>query len=128
MALSDRFEQVGIIIGSAILLALPTSELTAVLVGYSFQPLWMFVLWLVPGIINGLLLATDHLPLSYSQLWAFSLAGWIFTYIGWALAGLSVPPTNQTLGFLIWVVALCLAGVLVWMRLSSSVRDQLGHT
>jgi len=128
MALSDRFEQAGIIVGSAILLVLPTSELSAVLVGYSIQPLWVFILWLVPGVIIGLLLATDYLPISYSQLWAFSLAGWILTYVGWALTGLSVPPTDQTLGFLIWVLALCLAAVLVWIHPISVVRDRLGHT
>ena len=128
MALSDRFEQAGIIVGSAILLALPMSELTAVLVGYSIQPLWLFVFVLIPGIITGLLLATDHLSISYSQLWAFSLIGWLLTSIGWGLIGLSVPPADQTFGFLIWVVALCQAGIVVWMRPFSIVRKRLGHT
>ncbi len=60
--------------------------------------------------------------------WTFSLAGWILTDIGWALTGLSAPPADQTLGLLIWVVALCLAGILVWMRPISVVRKRLGHT
>lgn len=127
MALPDRFEQAGIIVGSAILLALPMSELSAALVGYSIQPFWLSVILLVPGVITGLLLVTGHLPISYSQVWAFSLTGWILTYIGWALTGLSVPPTDQTLGVLIWVVALCLAGVLIWMRPISFVRKRLEH-
>ncbi|GGN22191.1 hypothetical protein [Halarchaeum nitratireducens] len=104
------------------------SELSAALVGYSVQPTWLFVVSLVPGAIVGLLLATGHLPVSYSQVWAFSLTGWLLAYVGWALAGLPVPPTDQTLGVLIWVVALCLAGGLVWLRPISLARKRLGHT
>lgn len=128
MALPDRFEQAGIVVGSTILLALPMSELSAALVGYSIQPLWLFVILLVPGAIVGLLLATGYLPVAYSQVWAFSVAGWLLTYAGWALTGLSVPPQDQALGVLIWVVALCLAGGLVRLRPIALARKRLGHT
>lgn len=128
MALPDRFEQAGIIVGSTYLLALPTSELSAALVGYSYQPIWLLGIVLVPGVVVGVLLAAGHLPISYSHVWAFSLAGWILTFVGWALLGLSVPPTNRALGVLIWIVALCLAGGLVWLGPISLVRKRLGHT
>jgi len=125
MALPDRLEAAGIVLGSVVLLALPTSELSAALVGFSVQSWWLFALWAVPGLVVGLPLASGRLPVTYGQVWTFSLVCWILTPLGWALVGLSVPPANRPVALAVWVVAALVAALVAVGRPVAVVRGRL---
>lgn len=126
MALPDRFEQVGIVVGSAVMLALPVGELSTVLTGMPATAWWLQLLWLVPGFLVGLALVAGALPVTYSQVWAFSLLSWILTFVGWGVAGVGDASTNRQLGFGIWFVAVLVGAGLAWIRPLRVARRYLG--
>lgn len=125
MALPDRFEQVGIVVGSVVLLALPTSELVGALFGFAIDPWFGMLVWLVPGLVIGILLAAGRLPLTYHQLWVFALSSWLLALVAWAAFGLSSPPTDRPVAVLLWVLAIVVGGLIAWGRPVATLRRQV---
>ena len=110
MALPDTLERIGIVVGSALLLALPTSALSWLTYGVGEAPASLAPLWLLPGVLVGLLVATDRLAVSYHQLWKFSLASYLVAVLGPAVGVRSA--AGPVLGVGWWLVAVGV-GVLV---------------
>lgn len=125
MNLPDRFEQVGIVVGSVIMVALPASALGIALVGIDPNP-WQ-VVWLLPGFVVGMLLAAGRLPVTYHQVWAFSLSSYVLTIAGWVALGLQSPPTNRPLGLLVWAGAIGVGALIAWIRPVASMRRLRQH-
>ena len=128
MALPDRFEQVGIVVGSVILVALPASALVSALYGLTVDPWVAMGLWLLPGLVVGVLLAAGRLPVTYHQVWAFSLSSWLLAFAGWAALGLTVPSSNRPLAVFVWVIAVGLGVVVAAVHPVAVIRHRLGHT
>lgn len=125
MALPDRFEQVGIVVGSVIMVALPANTLGVALFGGTPDP-WQ-VWWLLPGLVVGALLAAGYLPVTYHQVWAFSLSSYVLTFAGWVALGLQAPTTNRPLALLVWVVAAGLGALVAWLRPIATLRRRRQH-
>ena len=122
MNLPDRTEQVGIVVGSALMVALPAGLLGNVagigpwdpdLVGIEIGSEAAALLALLPGLIVGGLIVTDRLPTTYVQVWAFSLVSWLLTAAGWSAFGLSypIPASERPVAAGVWVAA-AVVGVL----------------
>ena len=112
MALPDRLEQLGIVVGSALLLAIPTSVL------YSAVEPWLppgltAGIWFVPGLIVGTLVATNRIALTYQQVWLFSISAWLLFTIGVILV-ISVwnRPTEAPVSLAVWALALGFAALI----------------
>lgn len=116
MALPDRFEQVGIIIGTVFLISLPMSALGTAVFGLNLGGWQAALLWLLPGLVLGGLLVTGRLAVTYHQVWVFSLSSWLLTLAGWTLLGLSIPPTDRGLSVSIWLIALGLGALIARIR------------
>jgi hypothetical protein len=115
MVSPNTLERVGIVVGSALLLGLPTGVLVSPFV--SGITGWQAVLlWLVPGVVVGALVATGRLRVSYRQIWLFSLASWLVALLLWQW--LDVDPvggtavTTATLGAS--VLALLVGALVAW--------------
>ena len=65
--------------------------------------------------------------MTYHQVWAFSLTGYVLTFAGWAALGLSTPATNRSLSVFIWTIAIALGAVIAWTRPVASLRGRLRH-
>jgi len=126
MALPDTLERVGVVAGSVLLLALPTSALGSLAFGPGAQPRFFPLLSLVPGLVAGLLVATDRLPATYRQLWQFSLVSWVVAAVGAAALGVGVPSTGVVAAIGWWLVSvavgLAFARVPVRESLAAGVR------
>lgn len=115
MVSPNTLERVGIVVGSALLLALPVGALVSPfvsgLVGWQ-----AFVLWLLPGLVVGALVATGRLPFGYRQVWLFSLVSWLTALAFWAVLdvdlvdGTTATPTTLGAG----VVALLVGALVAW--------------
>lgn len=126
MALPDLFEDVGIVVGSMILLALPVSVLGTALAGLDLDPRIAVVVWFTPGLIVGALIVSGWVSIGYQQLWVFALASWFMTVLGWIAAGLSFPPTDTTTAVLLWGVGLVIGAYLAYIRPIRQLRDRSG--
>jgi len=126
MALPDTFERVGVVAGSALLLALPTSALGSLAFGPASQPPFFPLLSPVPGLVVGLFVATDRLPTTYHQIWQFSLASWLVAAVGATALGVGVPSSGVAVGVGWWLVSvavgLALARFPVGESLAATVR------
>jgi drug/metabolite transporter (DMT)-like permease len=123
MELPDRAEQIGIVVGSALLVALPISLLDSIVdidIGF-----WLGVLVILgPGVIVGGLVITDRLPATYTQVWAFSLWSWLLAAIGLGVFGFSppVPASERPSALGVWIAAVVAGGFLAWLRPIATVR------
>lgn len=119
MELSNRAEAIGIVVGSALLVALPAGRLgnaTGVeigswspeLAGVEIPPWSPALLFLFPGLVVGGLIVTDRLPATYRQVWAFSLVSWILAAVGWSAFGVSNPilASERPLAVAVWAAAI----------------------
>lgn len=111
MSLPDRFEQVGIVVGSMLMLSLPLTVFTPLLTENP-QPWQTALLVYAPGLVVGVLVALDKLPVSYQQVWVFGIASWLATVVLWAVFGVESIIADQQTAIGTWLVAL-LVGVLV---------------
>ena len=115
MVSPDTLERVGIVVGSALLLGLPTGVLVApFLTGITG---WQVVLlWMVPGLVVGALVATGRLRVSYRRIWLFSLASWFAALLLWQwldvdpVDGATVTPATLGAG----VLALLVGALVAW--------------
>lgn len=112
MDLPRRFEQVGIVVGSVLLLTLPFSYLPMF---FSSIPVWQALLvTYVPGLVIGVLVALDIFPVSYGQVWLFSIVCWPTTILLWGV--LEVGNAWEPTAFGAWVVALLVGAVVAWAK------------
>ncbi|WP_231185753.1 hypothetical protein [Haladaptatus sp. DYF46] len=114
MDLPRRFEQVGIVVGSVLMVTFPFSFLWTFLPhGYG----WLNGLLLyVPGFVVGVLVALRKLPVSYGQVWLFSIVSWLATYALWWVLGAADITENQPTLLGAWVVALLVGAAVVWAK------------
>ncbi|WP_227353321.1 hypothetical protein [Haladaptatus salinisoli] len=119
MSLPRRLEQVGIVVGSVLMVSLPVSVLTALLI--ADPTVWQLaLLWCVPGALVGVLIATNRVPVAYDQVWAFGIVSWAVTLLLWTNLDVSMTAVlegnadlSASLGA--WVVGL-LIGLLAAYR------------
>lgn len=105
MSLPDRLEQVGIVVGSALMVPLPLFPIVGALTGVS-SPWWAPFAPLVVGLVVGWLVATDRVGFGFQSVWFVSLAGWLFTFL--VLFALDVQPSDGRALTIIAVVAVSL--------------------
>lgn len=111
MSLPRRLEQVGIVLGSVLMLSLPLTVFTPLLADDPAS--WQTVLLVYfPGLVVGVLVALDKLPVSYQQVWAFGIVSWIATVVLWTVFDVESVTADQSTAVVTWVAAL-LVGVLV---------------
>lgn len=128
MNLPDRFEQAGILLGSMFLVGLPVSALVGAVYGFSV-PLWLVPLvWFLPGLVVGIPLAMGRLPITYHQVWVFSLSSWLLSFAGWAALGLAFPTSNHPLALLVWAGAVGVGALIAWVRPVATLRRRRQHT
>lgn len=127
MALPDRFEQVGILVGSIFLVGLPVSALVGAVYGFSIRPWLTFLIWFLPGFVVGVPLALGRLPVTYHQLWVITLSSWLLAFVGWAALGLSIPASDTGIAIVVWVLAVLLGILVAWARPVSTIRGHFGH-
>lgn len=127
MAIPDRFEQVGVLLGSMFLVALPVSTLVGAVYGFSLPLRFVPIVWFLPGLAVGIPLAMGRLPVSYHQVWVFSLSSWVFAFAGWAALGLAYPTTNRPLALLVWAGAVGLGALIAWIRPVDTLRQRRNH-
>ncbi|WP_327053338.1 hypothetical protein [Halomicrococcus gelatinilyticus] len=115
MVSPNTLERAGIVVGSALLVGLPTSVLVSPFVSGITD--WQAVLlWLLPGIVVGTLVATGRLSVAYRQVWLFSLVSWLAALAFWAVLdvdpidGTTVTPTTLGAG----VLALLVGALVAW--------------
>ncbi|MCO8246835.1 MULTISPECIES: hypothetical protein [unclassified Haladaptatus] len=114
MSLPHRLEQVGIVVGSVIMLPLP---FIALLDLFIVSPHWVGTfLVCIPGLVVGVLVALDLLPVSYGQVWLFSLASSVAIGVLWAGLEISLTPANRPTALATWVIALAIGAFVAWAK------------
>jgi hypothetical protein len=127
MALPDRFEQVGILIGSVFLVGLPVSALVSVVYGFGIQPWAAALAWFLPGLVVGIPLAMGWLPVTYHQVWVMTVSSWVLAIAGWTALGFSLPAADTTLAVAVWLLAVFFGGLIAWTQPISFVKRHLQH-
>ncbi|WP_266079032.1 hypothetical protein [Haladaptatus caseinilyticus] len=113
MSLPRRLEQLGIVLGSVLMLSLPITVLTPLLV--ETPKLWQTALLVYsPGLAVGVLIALDKFPVSYHQVWVFSIVSWLATVALWMVFDVESVTTNQPTAIGTWLVALFVGTLVAW--------------
>ncbi|MGA9403110.1 hypothetical protein [Haladaptatus sp.] len=113
MSLPRRLEQVGIVVGSVLMLTLPVGFLWIFFSG----PGWLDNLLIyVPGLVVGVLVALDILPVSYGQVWLFGIISWLATYFLWWILGAVDITKDQPMLLGAWVLALLVGAFAAWAK------------
>ncbi|WP_231190433.1 hypothetical protein [Haladaptatus sp. DYF46] len=110
-------ERVGIIIGCIITVSLPASLITALFL--SNPPLWQIAIaWILPGVIVGVFLANDALPVTYDETWSFGVLSWICTLLLWKLIQVNIGNISADQTTAVWttIVGLVIAALITWVR------------
>jgi len=126
MTLPDTLERIGIVVGSTLLLALPTSALFSLLYGVGESARLAPSLWLLPGLLVGVLVATDRLAVTYHQLWKFSLASYVVASLGGASLGLDGASGDLALAVGWWVVSVGVGSLVARTQFRALVGDSAG--
>jgi len=80
-SLPDTLERIGVVVGATLLLALPMGVVGSLVLTLD-GPAWVAAIpVLAPGFAVGVLVATDRIPVSYGQIWSFSLTSWFVTLL-----------------------------------------------
>ena len=112
MALPDRLEQLGIVVGSALLLAIPTSVLHSAVEPW-LPPGLTAGIWFVPGLIVGTLVATNRIAVTYHQVWLFSISAWLLSAVGLILVlGVWNLSTEAPVALAVWALAFGVAALI----------------
>lgn len=119
MALPDTLERIGIVVGSTLLLSLPTSALSSLIYSVGEGPKFLPFLWLLPGLVVGLLVATDRLEISYHGLWKFSLTSYFLSSLGAAIFDFRT--TSLVVPVSWWLLAVVFGAVVARIR----IRERL---
>jgi hypothetical protein len=76
----DRSRQFAIVVGSALFVALPMSQLASIFLSQPFNHSARLVpVLFVPGVVFGLLVALGRLPEIHARVWQISFVGWVLT-------------------------------------------------
>ena len=114
-SLPDRLERAGIVVGATLLLSLPMGVVGSHLLDAG-RPAWVAgVLVLAPGFAVGVLAATDRVPVSYDQIWSFSLTSWFVTLLLLGAAGSNRLTADGTVVLACWLAGGGVAGR-EWLR------------
>ncbi len=110
-------ERIGIIIGCIITVSLPASLISALFL--SNPPLWQIAIaWILPGVVVGIFLANDALPVTYHEIWSFGVLSWICTLLLWKLFQVSIGNISAYQTTAVWttIVGLVIAALITWVR------------
>ncbi|MFT4889843.1 MAG: hypothetical protein ACI9YT_000754 [Halobacteriales archaeon] len=87
----DAIRQFLIVVGSALFLALPMSQLTSIFLSKSFNhSIGLVPVLLTPGAVLGILIAVDWLPEIHALAWSISVGGWVLTALLWKGMGIEL--------------------------------------
>jgi len=102
----DAIRQFVIVVGSALFLALPMSQLASIFLSESFNhSARLLPVLLVPGAIFGLLVVLGRLPGIHARVWQVSFAGWVVTAGLWKAMGIRLARSMPVAPPLIaWIV------------------------
>ncbi|WP_435155663.1 hypothetical protein [Haladaptatus sp. DFWS20] len=115
MSLPRRLEQTGIVLGSVLMLSLSITVFTPLLV--ENPQLWQTALLVYsPGLVVGILIAFDKFPVSYHQVWAFSIVSWLATVALWMVFDVESVTTDQSTAIGTWLVALLVGALVAWVN------------
>ncbi|WP_049969370.1 hypothetical protein [Haladaptatus cibarius] len=115
MSLPRRLEQVGIVLGSMLMLSLPLTAFTPFLV--ETPQLWQTTLLVyLPGFVVGTLIAIDKFPVSYQQVWAFGIVSWLATVALWVVFDVQSVTADQQTAIGTWVVGLLVGALVAWVN------------
>lgn len=104
MSFPRRLEQIGIVVGSVLMVSLPLTVFTPILARN--PSLWQVALLYSPGVLIGLLVALDKFPASYQQVWLFGIVSWLAVAVLWFVFGVEGILTHQPTAIGTWLVAL----------------------
>lgn len=127
MALPDRFEQVGILIGSILLVGLPVSALVSGAYGFTIQPWAAALVWFLSGVVVGVPLAMGWLPVTYHQVWVITVSSWLLAFVGWTALGLPLPASDTALAVAVWVLVVLFGGLIAWARPFPTFKCRFAH-
>lgn len=114
MSLPRRFEQVGIVVGSVLMMSLPVGFL---LTFFPSGPgLLDNLLMYVPGLVIGVLVALRKFPASYGQVWLFGIVSWLATILLWGVLEVGSVAENRSIALGAWTVALLVGAVTAWAK------------
>ncbi|WP_135821763.1 hypothetical protein [Halostella litorea] len=110
-SLPERLERVGIVAGATLLLALPMGVVGSLLVARGW-PAWAAAIPVLgPGLAVGVLAATDRIPVSYGQIWSFSLSSWFVTLLLLQASGSNSLTAERSVVLGAWAVGLLVGAV-----------------
>jgi hypothetical protein len=118
-SLPDRLERVGVVVGTKLLLSLPMGVVGSLLLAVGWPAWTVAIPVLVPGVVVGVLAATGRIPVSYGQIWSFSLTSWFVTLLVLQAAGLNYLGADQPTVLGGWAVGLLVGAVVAsrgWLR------------
>lgn len=117
MGTATAAERIGIVLGCIIIVSLPAGLITSIFL--SDPAFWqLFIAWVVPGVLVGVLLAYNKLPVSYHELWFFGMLSWILTLLLWNQFQVDFGNVAADQNTAIWtmVVGVVIAALVTWLR------------
>ncbi|WP_323191420.1 hypothetical protein [Halostella sp. PRR32] len=110
-SLPARLERAGVVVGATLLLSLPMGVIGSHLLDAG-QPPWIAgVLVFAPGFVVGVLASTDRIPVSYGQIWSFSLTSWFVTLLLLGATGSNQLTADRTVVLGAWLTGLLVGAV-----------------
>ena len=122
MALEDGFERAGIVLGSVVLVPLPMLLLADALVGADHSS-WFWPTLVLAGLLVGVAIAREWIPIDYRDLWYVSVVGAVLTGLVWFELGLLTPSAQPVYSTVTWALSLGVAAVLSRVRLGRLLPD-----
>jgi hypothetical protein len=122
----DWIRKFAIVVGSALLVALPMSQLASIFMSQSFNHSnALFPVLFVPGVVVGLLVAFDRIPEIHNRVWQISFVGWVLTAALWKGMGIRLAKSMDIVPpLLAWIVGFGVAA-LIGFRNRVSVDDPI---
>lgn len=122
----DVIEGVAIVVGSALFVALPMSQLASIFLSQSFNhSARLLPVLFVPGSVFGLLVVRDRLPEIHARVWQISFVGWVLTAGLWKGMGIRLAKSMDVAPpLLAWIVGFGVAA-LIGFRDRVSLEDPI---
>lgn len=96
MSLPDTLERVGVVVGSILMVGLPTWLVLQAVFGTSL-PWWGLVALLAPGFVVGWAVASERAPFDYDTVWFVCFLGYVLALVAIRVLGL-LPIRDHTAG------------------------------
>lgn len=116
MALADRFEQAGVLIGAVVVVPIPVGLLLNAFYGTAV-PAWSGAVLVGSALLVGWLVATGRAPITYRELWYVGVIGGTGAMAVWFALGLRTPTSRPALALGTWALALLAADGLARLHL-----------